>query len=483
MSLQSSVELWSGNVSDKNKALQLLWIVDIIKFWAEYTYKPMIGACLARLKAGSDELGEVPLEETLWNSHIILNEETTPWFFHQANYPFGKKSQPRNVPSGNDRPKLKTKSLSDQCSPWSSETAPNQILHRRPTLNEQQINDFTWLQDRDPDHGDLLVVRLGREGKIDKPLILLDSSSNNKSARYPGKLPSHAGVNVGLIQGAGGVNLLREHCEFFSSDHQFCAILPLESKDYQDHRRKSKKPSIFEPLEELLDLDGFYRIYDLKCSSDEDRRRPQVKDHSDEPMDEEDGAENDQENYDEGAFDDETDICNDDDGSRDDVEEEGEGEKGKEEEDIDGDDKESTSDEDELDTPEKLYQLLDNVHKGWESHQWPKSITQGVAFGRIANRLDSVGTTAYEVKDGKMYSRGDEDAVDWTTPVKGFGKSFLRVTTRSEKQASLGESSGSESDNQGYEDSDPDHTLVDAGDMGQEAVSELGREFNFLKVR
>jgi len=472
VSLQSSVELWSGNVSDKNKALQLLWIVDIIKFWAEYTYKPMIGACLARLKAPTDELDEVPLEETLWKSHIVLNEETTPWFFHQANYPPGKKTQPRNVSTGNDRPKLKPKSLSDPCSPWLSETAPNQILHRRPTLNEQQIDDFTWLQDGDTGNGDLLVVRLGREGKIDKPLILLEYSNSDHSPRYSGKLPSHAGVDVGLMWGEGGVHLLRQQREFFSSDHQFCAILPLKPKVYQGQRRKPRESSIFEPLEELLDLDGFYRIYDLEYTSDGDRRRPQVEDHSDIAIDDEDNAESDQGTYNEVTSDDEADIRSDADGSSDDVEEEEE----EEGESTVNDHEESTSDEDELDTPEKSHQRLDSVHTAWKNHHWPKSAAQGKAFARIAIRLDLAKTIAYKVKDIKMYSGGEKLPIDWMTPVKGFGKSYLRVQKTEKRDSPTSESS----DNQLYEGSDPDQTLVDSGDMGKEAISELGRKFNFL---
>ena len=100
MSKLTDVDLWSGNVPDKNKALQLLWIIDIIKFWAQYTYKPMIGACVA-LKAHLDKQEKTPLEEqeglhleyTLWKYHITLNEENTPWFLHAVNAPRNKKSQ------------------------------------------------------------------------------------------------------------------------------------------------------------------------------------------------------------------------------------------------------------------------------------------------------------------------------------------------------------------------------------------------------
>ncbi len=228
-------------------------------------------------------------------------------------------------------------------------------------------------------------------------------------------------------------------------------------------------------MEELLDLDGFYRIYDLEYTSDGDRRRPQVEDHSDIAIDDEDNAESDQGTYNEVTSDDEADIRSDADGSSDDVEEEEE----EEGESTVNDHEESTSDEDELDTPEKSHQRLDSVHTAWKNHHWPKSAAQGKAFARIAIRLDLAKTIAYKVKDIKMYSGGEKLPIDWMTPVKGFGKSYLRVQKTEKRDSPTSESS----DNQLYEGSDPDQTLVDSGDMGKEAISELGRKFNFLGVK
>ena len=431
MSLQCSVELWSGNVSDKNRALQLLWIVDIVKFWAEYTYKPMIGACLARLKAQVDKHDEVPLEETLWKSHIPLNKEKTPWFFHLANLPHHDRNQPHNSSSsGDSRPKLKFKSLSDQCSPLSPETAPNQILHRRPTFNAQLINAFTWLQDSDPGHGDLLIIRIGREGEIDKPLVLLDSTTNNNSAQYSAKVLSHAGVDVGLIKGKRGVYLLRNHPDFFSSNHQFCAILPLEPKADQDQRQKSNKSSIFEPLEKLFDLDGLYRIYDQASDEEHNAESYQGSDNND-------------------TSDDEADTSSDDDVSGDYEEEEEEEEEEMEHEVNIDDNVEPTTDDYELDIPQK--QCFENLHNTWERHEWPdekREIHQ--TFARVAIRLDLARQEAYNVKDGNMYSQGDELPIDWMTPVKLFGKSF---------------------------------SLVGSADEGKKAVRELGCNFKSFGIK
>ena len=506
MSLQSSVELWSGNVSDKNKALQFLWIVDIIKFWAEYTYKPMIGACLARLKAEVDKAEvdtheEVPLEETLWKSHITLNEKNTPWFFHLANLPLPKRSPPHNSSSSGDRrPKLKPKSLSDPCFPSSPDTAPEQILHRTLTLDEQQIDDFSWLQVRDPGHGDILAIRVGREGKVDKPLVLLDSTINDNTAQYSEKVLSHAGVDVVLIKEGERLSyLLQKRRSLFTSNHQFCAILPLEPKAYEGQRQNGSRASIFEPLEELLDLESFYRIYDLECSSHANRKRPQVEDRLNEESDEEHNAENHRGSCDEDTSDEEAGTGSEYDSIGDFFEEEAE--EGEEEEvdeedvddedadadadddadddDDDDDDNEPTTDKDELNIPGKLDQRLENLHKAWHRHKWPSEKRQIITFARVACRVQFAQQKAYNVKNGDFYRQVGEGPSDWKMPVEGFGKSFFRVI-RTEKRSSL---NSKLADGQSYKDFDTGPTLNGSHDKGKKAVKVLGSKFKSLGVK
>ena len=415
---------------------------------------------------------------------MVLNEERTPWFFHQANYPPNKKSQPHNPSSGDNESRIKPGSLSDQRSSWSSEIAPNQILPRRQTLNEQQINDFTWIQDRDPGYGDLLIIRLGREGKIDKPLVLLASdlfiinnrfgASNSPFRSSNNSFPSFffpIGVDVGLIKGKRGVHLLREHSGFFSSDHQFCAILPLVPAVYQGQRRKSKKSSIFGPLEKLLDLDGLYRLCELECSSHGDCRGLQVKGHPNEARDEEDSAESNRGSCDE-------DTCSDDGSGSDYVEEE---EKEEEEEDKDhGDNDDNDNDGNSLlDISRKRYQRLENVPTSWTRHKWPKEKDRILKFAGVALRLDSATAVVYKMKDIGIFGRDEELLpVSLITPVREFGKSFLLVE-RTEKRSSL---SNESPDNQSYVDSDTERTLVGLGDKGTGSPNRLQGPFDGLQV-
>ena len=65
------------------------------------------------------------------------------------------------------------------------------------------------------------------------------------------------------------------------------------------------------------------------------------------------------------------------------------------------------------------------------------------------------------------------------TPVESFGMSFLLVE-RTEKRGSLNSESA---DNESYNGSDTEQTLVDSGDEGKKAVSKLGEKFKSLGVK
>ena len=252
---------------------------------------------------------------------------------------------------------------------------------------------------------------------------------------------------------------------------------------YRGQRRKPKKSSIFGLLEKLLDLDGLYRLYELECSSCGDCRRLQVNNRSNETRDGEDSAENYGGSCDEDLSDDEEDIRSDDGGGSDYVEEEeeeeeehdkGHGDDEEEEEeddddvgdggDDDGRDNDGRDDYDANDRSRKRYQLIENVHKCWRRHKWPKEKDRILEFARIALRLDSATTIAYEVKESSVVGRSEELPVSLMTPVREFGKSFLLVE-RTEKRSSL----FSESlDNQSYVNSDTERTLVGFGNKGRD---------------
>ena len=80
---QPMVLLWTGKITDKHRAFQLLYNIDIIRFWAECTYKPIICTCLRRSEELRLRKTLAPLEDTIWGSQITMNKANTPWLFYR----------------------------------------------------------------------------------------------------------------------------------------------------------------------------------------------------------------------------------------------------------------------------------------------------------------------------------------------------------------------------------------------------------------
>lgn len=270
------ITLWRGCSEDPDSALQLLYVVDIIKFWAEYTYKPTIGACLSRLQAMKADALPVRLEDTLWKSQIALSMANTPWFFlqrrsHEASSacrsingklevplidrPFGRRSSDQPV-SGNE------------ASPASRQSSRRRNQRNRTSVGEHyvipEIESYNWILDRDPGHGDLLLIRIDSHGKRRRPIVFFDSTSRtvnwddpdfndiladeiqrHNSDVLPGFTVDKKGRNYLWNCGPGKTHLIR-------SDTQFCAILPLNVKVYNRQRPMPEESQLFEPLESLL---------------------------------------------------------------------------------------------------------------------------------------------------------------------------------------------------------------------------------------
>ena len=220
--------LWSGRCEDPDSSLQLLQIMDIVRFWAEYTYKPMIGACLSRLQAMISVGKMVPLQRTLWSSRIALNEANTPWF----------SAQPRTyVPKA---------------------ASPLAQINVIP-----EIDNYIWILDRDPRRGDLLVVRINENGTMCKPMVFFDSedwteywddSEFNSILLDEGERHDFRVMRGYTMNRKGHNYLWKCALSAYREKTQFWAILPLDAAAYNKQPTRSRELQLFEPLESLLKL-------------------------------------------------------------------------------------------------------------------------------------------------------------------------------------------------------------------------------------
>ena len=75
-------KLWDGELTYEDKALQLLYIADMIAIWAEYSYKPSICSCLSNLKALMDGKGPPDLAVNSRVQELELSKVNFPWLLN-----------------------------------------------------------------------------------------------------------------------------------------------------------------------------------------------------------------------------------------------------------------------------------------------------------------------------------------------------------------------------------------------------------------
>ena len=259
-------KLWSGDTTNVDKALQLLYVVDIIALWGEHRYKPFAGACIRRLQAKVDNETRPTLQDTLLACQLEINNDTFPWLFRGQMTDQGLAASP--LADRRRSSKLRSQSQSRSQDPQSPQLL-QEIRHLSLTSNDRDYiiperDCFVWILDRDPGRQDLLVVRIDEEGSLLPPLIVFNSTSweeedfqrvvEEEQARLP------AGILADFRLCQDGRSFLRSSIArnpgyFRKSQCQFCVIIPLDSKTYQRLRRSEDAGhAVFEQFERFLGL-------------------------------------------------------------------------------------------------------------------------------------------------------------------------------------------------------------------------------------
>ena len=260
-------------MKDEESALQLLCIVDLIRFWVDYTYKPLIGACISRLEAMKASKKPTPLDSSLWNLRIPIDREQTPWFFYQRRMKCSTDNL-RLHPLGSNR----GHSPSSQQNLQPENRRSSRKYHRSPTPAGEQIvmrekDDFNWLLDRDPGEGDLILLRVSETGKIEEPVII-NSTSRLVGGRQMLTVDwNDDGFNAVIADERRGRHpeigsIFRENkwgqdylWQCYRSKRrrihrrvQFSIILPVNVTSYGQQNPESQGAQLFEPLESLFRL-------------------------------------------------------------------------------------------------------------------------------------------------------------------------------------------------------------------------------------
>lgn len=129
-----------------------------------------------------------------------------------------------------------------------------------------EVDSYNWILDRDPGYGDLLLVRITKDGRIRRPVVLFDSTGWEKDwekpafksilkdemQRYPSDVVAKFTVD----------KLFRHYLWRYSHSHsrhithetQFTAIIPIDRAEYHRQRPNSDEAQLFELLESSLGI-------------------------------------------------------------------------------------------------------------------------------------------------------------------------------------------------------------------------------------
>ena len=273
---QPMVLLWTGKITDKHRAFQLLYNIDIIRFWAEFTYKPIICTCLRRLEHLRLRETPAPLEETIWDSQITMNEANTPWLFNRRNAEEATFNDAGTASTGTpldgylSPPSSKAQRPSiDQSGSPSRRPSNSKSSNSQATRNSIPVipasEEYNWLLDRSICTNDHVMIRIDRRGRRIRPFILFDDTkwqientqdSKCKMILEQERLRYTPGVRTGFICHTRSSKYLGS-CGRSTLDHiyggiQFCAIIPLNKRAYCNQPVKKVEQQLFEPIEALL---------------------------------------------------------------------------------------------------------------------------------------------------------------------------------------------------------------------------------------
>lgn len=273
------VHLWSGVSKGEDSALQLLCIIDLIRFWVDYTYKPLIGTCISRLKAMKACRPPPPLDSTLWMLRIPVNWEHTPWVFSQRRL----KRLSSSIRSTDNleiphRGNSRGRSPSSQQSLRPENRSSSRRENRSSTPADEQFvmpekDHFNWLLDRDPGAEDLILLRVSETGKILRPVIIYSTSRLIGGRQKPTIDWEDDGFNTVIADERRGhrpkiTSIFREdqsgrdylrQCYrskggLIRREVQFSIILPVSVVSYRQQNPKPQGSQLFEPLESLFRL-------------------------------------------------------------------------------------------------------------------------------------------------------------------------------------------------------------------------------------
>lgn len=254
--------MWSGDCANRNKALQLLYLVDIIALWGQFQYKPFAAACIRTLKART----KGRRDSCLSNARLLKYQKNI------SVAEFRSLQRGGNFAVTTVTTPDFTSKLQRAGTATSEAEMERQIILGVRSLSLQSYfipekDGFIWLQHRQLYGSDLLVVRVNTEGLVLPALVIFNSTDwksdqfrkiiHEEKARMPQNVATEFRYN------RHDISVLKKcfdatdgYCN--QRDLQFCAFLPLKLCE----RKRDEETTIQRNGGSLSQLLGLQKLID-----------------------------------------------------------------------------------------------------------------------------------------------------------------------------------------------------------------------------
>jgi hypothetical protein len=252
-SIQVFQMLWSGDCVNPAKALQLLYLIDIIALWGQFQYKPFAAASIHILETKQEGNQGLQLSDAeLLHYSKAINVREFPLFRFDGlplivspGSPFG----------------LQRAGTNTSISELTEQLSRGMRLHTPRNYFIPERDAYIWLLHRKLRGADLLVVRVNIDGSVLPPLVIFESPNwsspdfqriiREETVRMPPNVEvefRYEEDRTSFLQKCFDID--EGHCT--KSEIQFCAILPFKRKNI---RKGDADPQTgFQSLEQLLGL-------------------------------------------------------------------------------------------------------------------------------------------------------------------------------------------------------------------------------------
>ena len=260
-----------------DQAAQLLYIIEIIAVWAEQFLKPTISFYLSLLHAAAEPISQEDLKhrisqlnKALATARLPVTAQNFPWLYEAREKRETTKTPHSKNPKVKDltvpRGSFSNRSLSG--GRQSRDRSLSRVRQRSESFSEvesimPELDEYVWITNRDPGYGDILVIAIDRQGRVQRPFVVFDLDLPQISGEVRRRLKTEKRMydrktKNGFVWDENGlhyINFNKRCSSRMSTRNQFYLLCSLDpDKYYYEKMNATSGGRLFDELEKILKI-------------------------------------------------------------------------------------------------------------------------------------------------------------------------------------------------------------------------------------